>query len=281
MKYLTALITLFIVYVSFGQNMYGSVSGGYQRIIQSSQPSSYIVNTIHQISFPWFTRYEDPSFSQAVNTDLSFGHLITKNIGYELTGSYLKPLTAIEDDGFTERQLSGRFFRASFKVVLSIPIKRFDLYAKLGVDYATGKLYYFQRLYNKGESPLGFDESTLKYEYTSGARFGYNLALGTSFNFSEKLSVFTEIYAIYQSFEPSKGKRIDHTVDGESQMYYGNDPYSSTIQFGDENNSYYHSDDMSQPQKLYKRSYSLGGIGITLGVKFLLFVKEKEVDSSS
>ncbi|PHR42445.1 MAG: hypothetical protein COA32_17500 [Fluviicola sp.] len=280
MKNLAILIALLICQVSWTQNIYGSVSGGYQRIIQSTQPPSYIVNTYHQISYPWFTRLEGLSFSDAVSTVLSFGHLLTENIGYELTGSYLKPLTVIEENGYTEHQFSGRFFRTSFKIVLSIPIQKFDLYSKLGVNYTIGKLYYYQRLYNKGEMPLSFEESTLKYEYTNGSRLGYNLALGTSFNFNERLSVFTEIYAIYQPFEPSKGQRIEQTTDGISEMQYADEPYFSQIQFGAESMSYYYSEDKSQPQKLYKRNYSLGGVGINLGVKFILFEKKKEVSSA-
>lgn len=279
MRKLLFLIALSTGQFTWTQHMYGSVSGGYQRILHSSQPSSYIVNTYHQISYPWFTRLEDPSFTDAISTDLSFGHLLTKNIGYELMGSYLKPLTVIDDNGYSEHQFSGRFFRMSFKLVLSVPINKFDLYSKLGVNYSIGKLYYYQRLYNKGEMALSFEESTLKYEYTDGAKLGYNLALGTSFKFNERLSVFAEIYAIYQSFEPRKGQRIEQTNDGVTQMQHADDPYFSQIQFGDESNSYYYSEDKSQPQKLYKRNYSLGGIGINLGIKFIIFTKKKEENS--
>jgi len=277
MKYLPFLFTLLLCQISWTQSIYGSVSGGYQRIIQVSQPPSYIVNTYHQIVNPWFWRLEDLSFSDALSTDLSFGHMLTNNIGYELTGSYFKPLTVTEDNGYTEHQFSGRFLRGSAKLVLSVPIKKFDLYSKLGVNYTVGKLFYFQRMYNKGELPLSFDESTLKYEYTDGSKLGYNFALGTSINFNDRLSVFAEIYAIYQSFEPGKGQRTEQTTDGVDEMQYGDDPYFSQVQFGDESEYYYwNSEDKSQPQKLYKRNYSLGGIGINLGIKFIIWAKKKE-----
>ncbi len=276
MKFLLFLITLILCQFSWGQHIYGSVSVGYQHINQGSQPPSYIVNTYHQISNPWFWRLEDLSFSDAISSDLSFGHMLTDNIGYELSGSYFKPLTVAENDGYTERQFSGRFLRGSAKLILSVPIKKFDLYTKLGVNYTVGKLFHYQRMYNKGELPLSFDESTLKYEYTGGSKLGYNLALGTSYNFNNWLSLFTEIYAIYQPFEPSKGQRTEQTTDGVDEMQYNDDPYFSQVQFGDESEWYYYtSDDKSQPQKLYKRNYSLGGIGINLGIKFTLWSKKK------
>lgn len=276
MQFLLFIITIILCQFSWAQHIYGSVSGGYQHIIQGSQPPSYIVNTYHQISNPWFWRLENLSFSDAVSSDISFGHMLTDNIGYELTGSYFKPLTVTEDDGYTERQFSGRFLRGSAKIILSVPIKKFELYTKLGVNYTSGSLFYYQRMYNKGDLPLSNDESTLKYEFSNGSRLGFNLALGTSYKINGRLSVFTEIYAISQSFEPSKGQRIEQTTDGVDEMQYSDDPYYSQVQYGDESEWYYYtSDDKSQPQKLYKRNYSLGGIGINLGIKVTLWSKKK------
>lgn len=276
MKFLLFIITIILCQFSWAQHIYGSVSGGYQHINKGSQPPSYIVNTYHQISNPWFWRLENLSFSDAVSSDISFGHLLTDNIGYELTGSYFKPLTVTEDDGYTERQFSGRFLRGSAKIILSVPIKKFELYTKLGVNYTSGSLFYYQKMYNKGDLPLSNDESTLKYEFSNGSRLGFNLALGTSYKINGRLSVFTEIYAISQSFEPSKGQRIEQTTDGVDEMQYSDDPYYSQVQYGDESEWYYYtSDDKSQPQKLYKRNYSLGGIGINLGIKVTLWSKKK------
>lgn len=276
MKFLLFSIALLLFQFSWAQHIYGSISVGYQRINQASQAPSFIVNTYHQISYPWFWRLEDLSFSDAINSDLSFGHMLTDNIGYELTGSYFKPFTVIENDGYVERQFSGRFFRGNAKLILSVPVEKFDVYTKLGVNYTVGKLFYNQRMYNKGELPLSFDESTLMYEYTDGSKLGYNLALGTSYNFNQWLSVFAEIFAIYQPFEPSKGRLIEQITDGVDEMQYTQDPYFSQVQFGDASEYYYYtSDDTSQPQKLYKRNYSLGGIGINLGIKFKLWSKKK------
>jgi hypothetical protein len=277
MNYVLFLVALILCQVSWAQSIYGAISGGYQRILQEAQPPSYIVNTYHQIVNPWFWRLEDLSFKDAFRTDLSFGHMLTDNIGYELTGSYFKPLTVTEDNGYTEHQLSGQFFRGNAKLVLSVPMKQFDLYSKLGVNYTMGKLVYFQRMYNKGELPLSFDASTLKYEYSNGSVLGYNFALGTSFNVHDRVSLFGEVHAVYQAFEPSKGRRTEQTIDGVDQMQYGDDPYFSQVQFGDESEQYYwNSEDTSEPQKLYKRNYSLGGIGVNVGIQFTLWAKKKE-----
>ncbi|MFT4663749.1 MAG: outer membrane protein W [Gammaproteobacteria bacterium] len=277
MKYFTLFTTLFLVQFTWTQSIYGSVSGGYQHIIQNSQPPSYIVNTYHQISIPWLWRQEDFSFTDATATELSFGHMLNEKIGYELTGAYLKPFDVNDNDEFTEREFSGQFFRMSAKIVLSVPIKKIDLYAKLGVNYAIGKLSYYQKFNYTGDLSLNYAESTLTYEYTNGSSLGYNLALGTNLNLNKRVSVFAEIYAIYQSFEPRTGRRTEQTANGVDILASADNPYFSEIQFGDESEwLYYNSEDKTQPQKLYKRNYSLGGLGIKVGIKFTLWEKKNE-----
>lgn len=279
MKILPFIIALLICQVSWTQNIYGSVSGGYQRVVQESQPPLRIVNSSHTLADPWFTKPVYLSFSEVLRTDLNLGHFLTKNLGYELSGSYLKPLTEITDDGYTNSQLSGRFYQASFKVILSKKINRFDVYAKMGVNFAKGIMYYDQKVYGLDYQVHGRNEARSIYEYSDGAQWGFNSALGFSFNLNHRLSVFSEVYAIYQPFEPERGQMTHLTYDDENMMQYDNDPYSSEIQFVEESNSYYYDiGETSQPEKMYKRSYSLGGIGINLGVKVILFAKKEELN---
>lgn len=279
MKITPFIIALLICQVSWAQNIYGSVSGGYQRIVQSSQVPMLIVNTAHQLSDPWFTKPVHLSFSEALRTDLNFGHYFTKNLGYELSGSFFKPLIETNDDGYVKRQLSGRFIQASFKVLLSTKINRFDVYAKMGVNFAKGIMCYDQKVYDLDYQVHGRNEARSIYEYSDGAQWGFNSALGVSFNLNYRLSVYGEVYSIYQPFEPERGQMIHLTYDDENMMQYYDEPYNSEIKFEEESNSYYYDiGETSQPEKMYKRSYSLGGIGINLGVKFILFAKKEEVN---
>lgn len=281
MKILSFLIALLICQVSWTQNIYGSVSGGYQRIVQEAQPPLRVVNSSHTLADPWFNKPVYLSFSEALRTDLNFGHFFTKNVGYELSGSYLKPFTEITDDSYTSSQLSGRFYQASFKVILSKKINRFDVYAKMGVNFAKGIMYYDQKVYSLDYEIHGRNEARLVYEYSNGAQWGFNSALGFSFNLNSRLSVYSEVNVMYQPFEPERGQMTHLTYDDENMMQYYDDPFNSEIQFVEEVYTYdYDVDETSQPEKMYKRSYSLDGIGINLGVKFILFADKEEEKSA-
>ena len=50
------------------------------------------------------------------------------------------------------------------------------------------------------------------------------------------------------------------------------DPYYAQIAFGDESEwQNWNADDVSQAQKLYKRSYALGGFGCSVGLRVVLW----------
>ncbi|MDG1333971.1 MAG: hypothetical protein P8P74_16660 [Crocinitomicaceae bacterium] len=277
MKYATLIVTIISFQFGWAQSIYGSVSGGYQRLLQSTQQASHIVNTYHQISTPSFWREEDFAFKDALCIDLSFGHMFDKYIGYELTGSYFRPFAVHDNDDYTTREFSGKFFRGNANIVLNIPLKKVDLYAKVGLSFAAGKSYYYQQFNNNGFAPLSYEEATLKYEYSKGSALGYGFALGADFTVNDRISLFTEVYSINQPFNPRIGKRTEQTSDGVDLMEYNTDPYFSEIEFGDESEwQNYNSQDKEQAQKLYKRYYSLGGVGIRLGVKFVLWEKQQE-----
>lgn len=77
---------------------------------------------------------------------------------------------------------------------------------------------------------------------------------------------------------PTLGKMVEFTSDGIDVIANVNvEPYYSEIEFGEVSEwQYWSAEDKSQPQKLYSRSYSLGGLGLTLGVRFVLWKKSEE-----
>ena len=259
---------------SWSQQIYGSLSGGYLFSSQIEQPPSYIVNTIHQISYPWYWREENFAFKSAMRADLSFGHMITDNIGYELTGSYLKPQSVSDNSDYGKRILSGDFFQSSLKIVLNIPFKKFDLYSKVGLNLAFGKIKYFQSLDNiPTTSQVG--ESILIYEYNESVSLGFNAALGINFHLNRRFSIFSELIFVSQTYSPKKGQIVKFFDDTNPVIISGYKPYNSQIEFGKESEWYYFtSADNSVPQKLYKRSYALGGYGLTIGIKFIIWTKK-------
>lgn len=277
MKYLLIFITFTTSLFSWSQQIYGSLSGGYLFSSQIEQPPSYIVNTIHQISYPWFWREENFAFKSAVHADLSFGQMITDNIGYDLSGSYLKPQSVSDNSEYGKRILSGDFFQSSLKIVLNLPFKKFDLYSKIGVNMAFGKLNYYQTFLDNIPTTSQVGESILTYQYEENVSLGFNGALGLNFKLNKHLSIFSEITFISQTYSPKKGEIIEF-FDGTNQVNFAESkPYYNQIEFGEESEWYYYNSvDNSVPQKLYKRSYALGGCGLTLGIKFIIWSKNKD-----
>jgi hypothetical protein len=262
---------------SRSQNIYGSISGGYLYNSKNDQPTTYIVNTYHQISLPWFWRQEDYSFKNSLHVDFRLGHMVTKNFGYELSGGYLKPISVSDNNEFGKRIMNGNFIQTSGKVILSIPVKQFDIYTKLGLNMALGKMTYLQTIDDGNFNSSGISVASLEYEYKGPLSLGFNGTLGMNIPISRKLSFFTEVGFSSQVFSPKNGKMIAYSINGTDQLANNDyDPYYSQIEFGDDSEWYYwNSDDPSQAQKLYKRNYSLGGYGLTVGFKFILWTKKK------
>lgn len=283
MNLLLVFFIAFLGHTSISQQLYGSVSGGYQVIIPEAQPPSPIVNTYHQIVFPWFWGAEDFSFNQATYYSVSLGHITRRNIGYEISGTYLNPVFSEQANEVVTKSFHGNFFRVNPRIVLASDLKKIQLISKLGFLVSYGKINYNQTFRNNGMSNISYDEATLNYEYTGAPSFGFTGCFGISGNVTKKISLFAEIEAVYQSFSPDEGEITEHTIDGQDQLeLYNWQPYQTEIEFGDESEAqFWTSSDVSVPQKLYKRNYSLSGVGINFGVKLTLWSKKKVDDTES
>ncbi len=277
-----AILTFVLSLTTFGwsQNFYGSLSGGYQYILSTDQPPSIIVNEFHQISSPWFRNLVDYQFEHAFSANASLGYVFNSNFGVELTGSFLKPQAVINDDPYTNRTFSMDFWRVSPKFVVHVPTKSFLVSTKIGPNFGYGKATYFQEFTNNGEMNLSPDHSTLEYEYTAPISYGFNASVGVSKLVAKRLIVFADLEFVHQNFSPTKGKMTQFTMGDENYLEeYDYAPYYSEIEFGDETDSpNWGSPNPEVAQKQYKRNYSLSGVGVQVGVKFVIWRKVKEID---
>ena len=275
MKTILLFLTLSASLSSWSQHIYGSISSGYLLNANIDQEPSYIVNTSHQISLPWFWRQENYAFKNSLHTDLNFGHLITDQIGYELSFSYLKPNSVSDNFGYGQKIMSGAFFQSAAKLILSVPLKKFDLYAKVGLNIVKGKMSYLQTIEDGNFNSLGTSTASMTYAYTSPASIGLNSAIGINVPVSKQLSFFTEVRYIKQTFSPTNGKMSAYSYNSSDLFTYNDfQPYDAQIAFGTESEwQNYTSTDNSKPQKLYARSYALGGLDFTVGLKYQLWSK--------
>lgn len=260
--------------ISHSQSIYGSISSTYSIIPQNNQqPASEIINTYHHISLPGFLRYENYSFKQVSQTALSFGHLFKNKFGYELSGAYLKPNSVSDNDENMNRTMSGELFQTSAKFIVTIPLESIDVFTKIGLSLATGKLTYTQTMNHNNTN-----EIILVYDYNKNVSMGFNASFGFNFPISKRFSIFSELTFTAQSFSPKKGEMSKFTQEGNDvSSWVNNFPYRYQIEFGDEYQwSFFGPDNGINPQKLYRRSYTLGGYGLTIGVKYVLWEKKKE-----
>lgn len=276
MKYSLILILFLLGNYSLSQNFYASVSGGYQFVQQAEQPESFVIHTHHFMQLPAFWRKESLGFNSVSNVDLSIGHMLNRNLGYEVSFGYLKPIDVVEDDGFAIRTLSGNFWRINPKLVLSVERGKWSFNSKLGFIWSRGDINYSQG---------GQEQIAINYQYSGGESFGFTGSFGVERKVSNRFSLFAELRGVSQSFSPNSGLMTEYNIGDQDQFeVYNFDTYELEIEFGDETEENWWQPvdgDGSQPQKLYRRNFSLGGYGINLGVKFILWSKKKEENSTS
>jgi hypothetical protein len=255
----------------------GSFSAGYHYVLPNDKSPSFIVNSFHQVSNPWFWNLEDYSFKQLLSADVSLGYEFQNNLGFELAGSYIQPLALHSNDEYTTRTFEGKFWRINPKISFKVPFNTCAVYSKIGLAIGSGKISYMQHFKNNGDWNLGFNEALLEYEYLGPISLGFTGSIGINKSVSNRIAIFSEIQFTSQSFSPNKGKMAVYKIDANDDLAeHEFEPYHSEIEFGDQSDSYtLNPTDKNQPQKLYKHSYSLNGIGISIGVNVTLWEKKK------
>jgi len=267
MKLYALLIMLSIGLSSFGQSIYGSISGGIQRVVSYGPvPSVQMVNSYH--SWSLYNGPQSFSFDYLQHIDVHFGHRVNKKFGYELEASYIKP-NIIEDDYYTAATFSGQFIQLNPKACWNIKNKEnHSIYMKIGALATMGKLIYQQKeIYGPSHK--------LVYEYGGDVAVGVNGGIGFSTKISKRISLFGEVTYTHQFYSPKYGLQIVQVIDGDESLSYKN-PYHSEMEFGDTQFTPGEDYDINQPQKFYSRNYSLSGYGISLGITYTLWEKKEE-----
>jgi len=258
------------------QRLYGSLTAGYQYILSQDQPPTYIINSHHQITSPWFWRRESLSFKNSLTAKLKIGYELNDIFGLELSGSYFN--TSIEQNSSvsTRHVLKGGFWRITPSFVVNVPYEAIDFYTRIGVSMIGGKIRY--RQFFQLDSPANsFSKNTLGYEYTGPISIGFNGSVGIRKRINKLISLIVEIEFIYQNFSPNKGHTKSYEFDGEDQLASYEYPRVDTeIDFGEEQAfAGYQIQDKNVPEKLYRRNYSLSGFAFNIGIRFELWSKSE------
>ncbi len=205
------------------------------------------------------------SLGKGLNFGGTFGYMFNKNIGAELSVSYLLGGESKAKDtytgGTTEYTLSAKMLRFNPSLVVASGLEKINPYAKFGLIIGSGSV-----LYGINDKDGG-DVSVLKFELNGGLALGLNAAIGIAFNLNEKMSFFSELNMVNLSYAPEKGQVTEATFNGTDML-----PELTTsekeIEFVDSYTINYNNPPAdSQPTKELKPKLPFGSIGINIGVK--------------
>ena len=276
MKNLFPLALICAIQLSYGQEIYGSLNAGYQFIQRNEQPPEPIVNTYHQIVHPNFWSWEDFCFQEAYSADVGLGFTHHNGIGFRLTAGYVQPLSHTIENVMTRMRFEGRFFRFSPSIVIQKRVKKAKIVSTFGLQLGLGKAQLTQWHKDFPSSKLGFSEAMINYEYSGECAVGFSGSIGILQIISDRVGITIDVVGRYQSFIPTKGRMMAYEVNGNDLMATNDwSPYYSEIEFGDDSElMYWSSDDISKPQKLYRKTFSLSGLGLTMGITYVIFGKD-------
>jgi hypothetical protein len=221
------------------------------------------------------SEYVNISLGQGIDFGFSIGSMFTKNLGIELTSSYLvgsaftskqEYISSITYNGVqtttietSESKLYSRMFRLTPSLVLQSNFKNLNPYAKLGVVLGKGFIMI------ENEWSEDSEEGTSREKLYGGLAFGLSATFGANFISSEFSSFFAEVCLINMTYAPLKGKIIEYNVNGIDQLegmslreketeFVDSYSYDSTVQPSEDT-----------PQKQLKMNYPFSSVGINIG----------------
>ena len=210
------------------------------------------------------------SFGRGFNFGANYCYMINEVFGTELGCYYLKSaiLKSHETDmGNTyDNKVAANMFRIvpSFMITTDEeddPKGKLRTYVKFGV--AIGFASIIDALTITSDSSMITNVET---KYSGGTSVGVALAFGFKLKLSDKISFFTEISGIGQSYSPAKSEVTKYTVNGIDKL--------SSLTANDRETNYVDSnlkpDVPGSPRQEAKQAYPFSSGGINVGIRFFL-----------
>jgi hypothetical protein len=218
---------------------------------------------------------------------LGAGYMVNGNFGFELGATYIlgsnsasnfKSDVVLAPDHFlnTVKDITYKpsLFIISPSVIVSAGLEVVNPYAKFGMSIGFGS-------FNREESTTltdrlvipGLPDSVLvtnsfmKEEFSGGVSIGFNATLGCAFRLDEKMSFFAEFNFINMTYAPDKSEITEYTIKGVDNL--------PTLTVKQKQTNYYEtlqttpltSIPNTAPNQALKQTYSLGSIGLNIGMK--------------
>jgi len=250
------------------QKAYLSVSAGYalpmgQQTLTGISFSNYTVVSNGAIS-----RQAAVSLGAGMNWGASVGYLFNKNLGAELSFSYLKGAEQTAQNVYptesTHYSLQSNAIRMIPSLVITCKVGGVNPYARLGLLISNGYVTY-------GTTTItdeGSSETVV--EMKGGTGLGVSSAMGAAVKLNKKLSVFGELNLISLAYAPTRSEMTRFT-------YLGTDLLSNLTVcerkkiFVDELISdYTQPQSDSEPTQELKHNLPFSSFGINIGLRISL-----------
>lgn len=268
MKKIMCIIAFFLsAEMTFAQ-LYLRANIGYNLPVNSQSLESNYRRVYDDQTGQYVTSEEavDGSFGSGMSINLGVGAAIKGSLGYDVELSYLMGKeysseyyyssgTYIEQ---TKSTMSSNSFQIAPTLTFVAGTGSIQPYTRMGPVIGITKL---KSEVTNTDTYSGVDES-YEYEYTGGVNLGFKGVLGVTFNGDRKLQFFGEASFISMAAAPKDGKITSFTVDGEDAL--------DTLP--KEQKSFELKDEVTndEPYTQLRQKFSMGSIGIQVGVKYML-----------
>ena len=250
MKKLFILTALLMFTVGLNAQIYIKLGGGYGTSLTSQD--------IYTTSTTSSETHNYGSFGQGLNFGGTFGYMLNKNIGIELSGNYLlgkkydntgalSTATYTRDDRFYGNAIS-----ITPALVMATELdKQWMLYTKIGAVFAFPQVFgeYTYTAKTPG-GPSGLD----KYKESGSMALGFAGAVGVDVMMSKSIGIFFEINGIGLNYSPST---LENTETFAGNTITPTKTYNETVNTSDVN-----------VLPAVRRQFST--IGASIGVSILL-----------
>ncbi len=196
------------------------------------------------------------SISGALGYDVAFGYLVGKK--YSEMYSYTTNGTLQSSN---ENEAYSRSFQFAPSLSFTAGTGHVQPYTRFGPVVAVTSMNVKTTDYNIYYGYEIVDE----YKMKANLSIGFTCALGVSYELSDKLHLFSEANFISLTYAPKERELTGYTVDGEDRMD-DVEPSMRKVKYKDKIT--YTGEDWSPIQP--REKFTMGSIGIQVGVKFVL-----------
>nr|WP_294862511.1 hypothetical protein [uncultured Fluviicola sp.] len=271
--FLNLIFFVLIQFTSQGQNLYVTVSSGYNFSFGTSNFDNYYHN---KLVGAFYTQNKDRfeySLGKGMNVNLGIGYKIKRNIGFELEGSYLMGIKTIgKTDYFVsdvfKKEIWGRFYRISPTVYVLQSLKRLSLKVSIGALAGFGKMYLNQSVtYNGGIPSFEYEN-----EFSGGGYLGFKAGIGIVYPINSRLNLSADLNWVNAYFSPMRG-RVNKFVSGGHDYTDILDVWDREVKYSNSIDKTFYTSD--EPAHMLRENFAASSIGLQVGIQWILWKKEK------